>query len=133
VTWVTCFSRNWSCAVPSGSRSFPTVWTLEITTARRRAADKSRKVRGPPSGEPVAAVVARGEANISQVGELIQVPGMTFVVTIPTEVQPMIFFAAALASTAKQPREAPASTHFLASPEAGPGIKKGGLTPLSRR
>ncbi len=23
---------------------------------------KSRKVRGPPSGEPVAAVVARGEA-----------------------------------------------------------------------
>jgi len=44
------------------------------------AADKSRKVRGPPSGESVAAVVARGEAEISQVGELIQVPGMTFVV-----------------------------------------------------
>jgi ABC-type molybdate transport system substrate-binding protein len=40
-------------------------------------APKSRKVRGPPSGEPVAAVVARGEAEIGfqQVSELIHVPG----------------------------------------------------------
>src|SRR5262249_5915681 len=40
-------------------------------------AGKSRKVRGPPSGEPVAAVVARGEAEIGfqQVAELIHVPG----------------------------------------------------------
>src|SRR5882672_11735899 len=29
-----------------------------------QVAGKSRKVRGPPSGEPVAAVVARGEAEI---------------------------------------------------------------------
>jgi len=37
---------------------------------------KGRKVRGPPSGEPVAAVVARGEAEIGfqQVSELIHVP-----------------------------------------------------------
>src|SRR5213592_1867389 len=42
---------------------------------------KSRKVRGPPSGEPVAAVVARGEAELGfqQVSELISVPGVTFV------------------------------------------------------
>jgi molybdate transport system substrate-binding protein len=39
-------------------------------------ASKSRKVRGPPSGEPVAAVVARGEAEIGfqQVAELIHTP-----------------------------------------------------------
>src|SRR5450759_3491711 len=39
-------------------------------------AGKSRKVRGPPSGEPVAAVVARGEAELGfqQVAELINVP-----------------------------------------------------------
>src|SRR5580704_8423882 len=38
-------------------------------------AGKSRKVRGPPSGEPVAAIVARGEAEIGfqQVSELIHV------------------------------------------------------------
>jgi molybdate transport system substrate-binding protein len=39
-------------------------------------AGKARKVRGPPSGEPVAAVVARGEAEIGfqQVSELIHIP-----------------------------------------------------------
>src|SRR5690349_8178703 len=46
-------------------------------------AGKSRKVRGPPSGEPVAAVVARGESEIGfqQVSELIHVPGITYVGT----------------------------------------------------
>src|SRR6185369_8572543 len=41
-------------------------------------AGKTRKVRGPPSGEPVAAVVARGEAEIGfqQVAEIIHVPGI---------------------------------------------------------
>ena len=52
-------------------------------------AGKSRKVRGPPSGEPVGAVVARGEAEIGfqQVSELIHVPGITFVGAIPAEVR----------------------------------------------
>jgi molybdate transport system substrate-binding protein len=71
---------------------------------------KSRKVRGPPSGEPVAAVVARGEAEIGfqQISELIHVPGITFVGAIPTEVQPMIFFASALTITTQHPEEAAA-------------------------
>ena len=49
-------------------------------------ARKSRKVRGPPSGEPVAAVVARGEVEIGfqQVSDLIHVPGISFVGTIPS-------------------------------------------------
>lgn len=98
-------------------------------------ADQSRKVRGPPSGEPVAAVVARGEAEIGfqQVSELIHVPGITFVGTIPAEVQPTIFFAAALTSTVGQPDAASALIRFLASPEAAPVILKAGLMPLSER
>jgi len=41
-------------------------------------AKKSRKVRGPPSGEPVAAVVARGKAEIGfqQVAEPIHTSGV---------------------------------------------------------
>src|SRR6478752_1962698 len=68
-------------------------------------AGKSRKVRGPPSGEPVAAVVARGEAEIGfqQVSEVINVPGITFVGTIPAEVQPPVFFAGAVTSSSTQP------------------------------
>jgi molybdate transport system substrate-binding protein len=96
---------------------------------------KARKVRGPPSGEPVAAVVARGEAEIGfqQVAELIHVPGVTFVGTIPAEVQPETFFAGALTTTVRQPEAAGALIRFLASPEAASTISKAGLMPLSDR
>jgi molybdate transport system substrate-binding protein len=96
-------------------------------------AGKSRKVRGPPSGEPVAAVVARGEAEIGfqQVSELIRVPGITFVGTIPVEVQPKTFFVGFLTSTTRQPDAAHELLRFLTSPEAAPVIVKAGLMPPS--
>jgi molybdate transport system substrate-binding protein len=96
-------------------------------------AGKSRKIRGPPSGEPVATVVARGEAEIGfqQVSELIHVPGVSFVGTIPAEVQPPIFFAGAITSTAREPEAARALIRYLASPEAAPVISKAGLAPLT--
>ena len=95
-------------------------------------AGKSRKVRGPPSGEPVASVVARGEAEIGfqQVSELIRIPGVTFVGTIPAEVQPTIYFAGALTTTVRQPEAASALIRFLASSQAAPAIKKAELLPL---
>ncbi len=98
-------------------------------------AGKSRKVRGPPSGEPVAAVVARGEAEIGfqQVSELINVPGTSLVGAIPAEVQPIIFFAGALTGSVRQPEAASALIRFLASSEAAPVIVKAGLMPLSER
>src|SRR6202158_3722322 len=100
-----------------------------------QVAGKSRKVRGPPSGEPVAAVIARGEAEIGfqQVSELIHVPGISFVGTIPAEVQPTIFFAGALTSSVRQPEAASALIRFLASSEAAPVISKAGLLPLAGR
>jgi molybdate transport system substrate-binding protein len=98
-------------------------------------AGKSRKVRGPPSGEPVAQVVARGEAEIGfqQVAELIHVAGITFVGTLPAEVQPTFSFAGALTSTVQQPEAASALIRFLASSEAAPVISKAGLMPVSER
>lgn len=96
---------------------------------------KSRKVRGPPSGEPVAAVVARGEAEIGfqQVSELIHVPGVTFVGALPAELQPGFSFAGALTNTTRQPEAAGALIRFLASPRAAPVILKAGLAPPSGR
>src|SRR4029434_2293982 len=80
-----------------------------------QVASKSRKVKGPPSGEPVAAVVARGEAEIGfqQVSELINVPGITFVGPIPSELQPDVSFSAALAKAVRQPEAAGALIRFL--------------------
>jgi molybdate transport system substrate-binding protein len=97
-------------------------------------AGKSRKIRGPPSGEPVAAVVARGDAEIGfqQVSELIHVPGVTFVGAIPAPLQPETFFAGALAANVQQPEAAEALIRFIASPAAASSISKSGLVPLSR-
>jgi molybdate transport system substrate-binding protein len=94
-------------------------------------AGKSRKVRGPPSGEPVAAVVARGESEIGfqQVSELIHVPGVTFVGALPEPLQPGFTFAGALTTNVAQPEAARALLLFLSSPEAAPVITKAGLAP----
>jgi molybdate transport system substrate-binding protein len=97
-------------------------------------AGKSRKVRGPPSGEPVAAVVARGEAEIGfqQVSELIHAPGVSFVGTLPAEVQPIFSFAGVLTRNVREPEAAIALIRFLASAEATPVISRAGLMPLSK-
>ena len=89
-------------------------------------------MRGPPLGEPVAAVVARGEAELGfqQVSELINVPGVTFVGTIAAELQPG-FFLRGGADRHPESEAAKALLRFLASPEAAPVILKAGLTPLS--
>jgi molybdate transport system substrate-binding protein len=98
-------------------------------------AGKSRKVRGPPSGEPVANVVARGEAEIGfqQVAELIHVAGVSFVGTIPAELQPGFSFAGVLTNTVREPEAAGALIGFLTSSEAAPVIAKAGLLPPSAR
>jgi molybdate transport system substrate-binding protein len=98
-------------------------------------AGKTRKVRGPPSGEPVAAVVARGEAEIGfqQVPELIHAPGVDFVGTVPSDVQPPTLFVGALPKNSQQPDAAIALMRFLSSAEAAEVIAKAGLKPLSAR
>ena len=82
----------------SGSGTYLSTMLFAKLGVKDQVAGKSRKVRGPPSGEPVAAVVARGEAEIGfqQVSELTDVPGVTFVGAIPAELQPGLSFAGAI-------------------------------------
>ena len=119
----------------SGSGTYLSTTLFPKLGIADQVAGKSRKVRGPPSGEPVAAVVARGEAEIGfqQVSELIHVPGVTFVGAIPAELQPGFSFAGALTVVARQPEAASALLRFLASSEAAPVISKAGLAPISER
>ena len=100
-----------------------------------QVAGKSRKVRGPPTGEPVAAVVARGEAEVGfqQVAELIHVAGTDFVGTVPAEIQPPTYFIGVLTTNAQQPEAAVALLRFLSSEQAAPVIAKAGLKPLAKR
>ncbi len=116
----------------SGSGTYLSTKLFARLGVAEQVAAKSRKVRGPPSGEPVAAVVARGEAEIGfqQVSELIHAPGISFVGTIPAELQPGFAFAGALTATVQQPEAAAALIRFLASSEAAPVITKAGLMPV---
>lgn len=119
----------------SASGTYLSTELFEKLGIRDQIARKSRKVRGPPSGEPVAAVVARGELEIGfqQVSEIIHVPGVTFLGTIPAELDPGFSFAGAITSNARQPDAARALLRFLSSPEAAQTITTAGLTPPSRR
>ena len=115
----------------SGSGTYLSTTLFGKLGVADQIASKSRKIRGPPSGEPVAAVVARGEAEIGfqQVSELIRVPGISFVGALPAEVQPMFSFAGALTNSVGEPEAVQALLRFLTSPEAAPVIVKAGLAP----
>src|SRR5262245_11437771 len=90
-------------------------------------APKVRQVKG----EPVGAVVARGEADIGfqQVSELLPVAGITFVGPLPPEIQQITVFSAGLHTQARDPEAATALVKFLSSPAAAPVIRKTGMEP----
>jgi molybdate transport system substrate-binding protein len=117
----------------SGSGTYLSATLFQKLGVADQVAGKSRKVRGPPSGEPVAAVVARGEAELGfqQVSELLHVPGVSFVGAIPSELQPGFSFAGSLSSTAHEAEAGTALIRFLGSAEAASAITKAGLTPIA--
>ena len=95
-----------------------------------RLAEKSLRV----VGERVGAVVARGEAVIGfqQVSELLQIEGVTYVGTIPTEVQKVTIFSAGITTRAQDPDAAAALIDFLASLQAAPIVARTGMEPLAQ-
>jgi molybdate transport system substrate-binding protein len=88
---------------------------------------KARKVEG----EPVGAVVARGEAAIGfqQMSELLPVKGIDIVGELPPGAQRETVFAAGIPVTSKEPQAASALIRWLASPAAYKAIRKSGLKP----
>ncbi len=119
----------------SGSGTYLSTTLFPKLGIADQLAGKSRKVRGPPSGEPVAAVVARGEVEIGfqQVSELLHVSGVTFVGAIPPELQPGFSFVGAVTTAARQPDAAMELLRFLSSPQAADSLARNGLkAPLAR-
>jgi molybdate transport system substrate-binding protein len=119
----------------SGSGTYLSTKLFARLGVADQVAGKSRKVRGPPSGEPVAAVIARGEAQIGfqQLAELMNVPGVDLVGAIPAELQPGFSFAGVVAKSSTQPEAAAALVRFLSSSSASPAVLKAGLTPIAGR
>lgn len=117
----------------SGSGTYLSTQLFAKLGIADRVLPKNRRIRGPPSGEPVAAVVARGEAEIGfqQVSELLGVAGTDYVGTIPAELQPGFTFAGELTRSAENADAATALLRFLNSPEADAVKTRAGLMPGS--
>ena len=83
-------------------------------------------------GEPVGAVVARGEAAIGfqQLSELLPVPGITIVGPLPTELQTHAIFSAAIPARASDVDGARKLIAFLTAQDAAATIRKSGLDPI---
>jgi molybdate transport system substrate-binding protein len=92
---------------------------------------KSRRI----DSEPVAAVVARGEAEIGfqQVSELLPVKGIDYVGPLPPGAQRVTVFSAGVVAGAGKAEAARALIAFLSSAAAMPAISKSGLEPVTAR
>jgi molybdate transport system substrate-binding protein len=84
--------------------------------------------------EPVASVVARGEAEIGfqQISELKPILGIELVGPLPDEVQKTTIFSAGIVTSSKDPDAAKSLITFLASPAATQAITASGLEPIKR-
>ncbi len=86
-------------------------------------------------GERVAAVVARGEAEIGfqQLSELLPVQGIEVVGPLPPEVQLISTFSAGISVRAPHPDVAKALIEFLASRAASGVVARSGMEPFAAR
>lgn len=91
--------------------------------------DKSIRV----VSERVAAVVARGEAEIGfqQVSELLPIEGADYVGPLPEELQLVTLFSAGITTSAENARGATRLLDYLSSREVAPTIAATGLDPIS--
>jgi molybdate transport system substrate-binding protein len=91
--------------------------------------DKAKKI----PAEPVAAVVARGDAEIGfqQISEMLPVPGVDIVGPLPADLQNITVFSAGIATVSKEPEAGKALIKFLASPAARDTIVKSGMEPIA--
>ena len=96
------------------------------------ASEMEGKARMIPA-EPVAAVVARGEAELGfqQISELLPISGAELVGPIPPELQKITIFSAALTKDSKAREQAKALIGFLASAAAAPALVKSGMEPIA--
>jgi molybdate transport system substrate-binding protein len=96
------------------------------------AAEMKDKAKMIPA-EPVASVVARGDAELGfqQISELLPIAGADLVGPLPADVQKITIFSAGITSSASQPEAGRALIAFLASAAAAPALKKAGLDPFA--
>jgi molybdate transport system substrate-binding protein len=90
----------------------------------------ARIVQAPP-GVPVGTLVARGDVELGfqQLSELMHLPGIDVIGSLPPEVQIITVFSGAICATSRQKEAAKALLSFLASPQADSAKLGHGMEP----
>ena len=90
------------------------------------------KIKQPASGAQIGEMLARGEADLGfqQISELIHVKGIQYIGPLPSEVQSITVYSAAIHSQTPEPAAAKALLEALRSPQSAPIIKSTGMDPV---
>lgn len=113
------------------SASASGVYLSKVLFPRLGIADQIMGKSKEVVGDRVATWVARGDLEIGfqQVSELLPIPGVDFVGTIPAAFQKVTVFSSGIAASAKEPEAGKALVTFLTSPAVHSVIVKHGLEP----
>ena len=86
----------------------------------------------PPPGTPVGSLVAQGEVELGfqQLSELIHVPGLDIVGSLPAAIAIDTIFAGAVCKTSSRADEVRALLADMASPEADAAKRRQGMAPV---
>jgi molybdate transport system substrate-binding protein len=92
-------------------------------------------VKIPTRGTESVAMVARGDAElaIQPVSEILHMPGVEFAGPIPTDLQHVSVYAAAIVAGSKELEASRRLIAFLSSDDATAAIRKSGMEPSKRR
>jgi molybdate transport system substrate-binding protein len=101
-----------------------------LALLKRWGIEAAKVVQAPP-GVPVAAFVARGEAEIGvqQLPELLSEPGIEVVGVLPPDIQTMTIFALGVGRNTSNRQAAAAFQGYVTSAEAGVEIRSQGMEP----
>lgn len=101
---------------------FPKLGIAEQMQARIKYVDSKTGAGG-------AAASGEVEIGLTQMAEILAVPGAELVGPLPEEIQVYTDFATGVSARAKQPAAAAAFVKYIATPEAGQVIREKGMAP----
>jgi molybdate transport system substrate-binding protein len=109
------------------------VYLSKVLFERLGIAKEMAKKSHQIPGEPVAAVIARGDAEIGfqQMSELLPVSGIRIVGPIPDELQKVTVFSVGIVAKSTLKEAAQALIRFLSSPGACAIIERNALDPIA--
>jgi len=108
------------------------IWLKNDLFPRLGIADKI-SIEMKPRGTDVTNMVATGDADIGvlPVSEILVAAGVDFAGALPSEIQLVQVFAAAVVADSKESAAAKRLIEFLASPRATEAIRSSGMEPLA--